>query len=140
MSEMRKGRTVRRLLSLLLAGLLVVSCMGCGNKTGTGKEGEREEETIGAPDAVQEPEETMESGVAATPEPEGTKAPEASPTPSPEELYADMVSKSLMYEGNTYRLKKVLEKLRNGEDVYVAALGGSVTEGAGATSNDKGYA
>lgn len=70
--------------------------------------------------------------------PQETATPQ--PTPSAEEIYAEMVELSLKYEGNYYRLKKVIEKLRAGEEVTLGILGGSVTEGAGAGSNDKGYA
>lgn len=48
-----------------------------------------------------------------------------------EEQYQINVENSLYSLGNNYRTKKVLEKLTNGETVYVAAIGGSVTEGAG---------
>lgn len=37
--------------------------------------------------------------------------------------------KSLTSLGNTYRLKKAIEKARNGEDVTIAYIGGSITEG-----------
>lgn len=54
--------------------------------------------------------------------------------------YDEMIEKSLLAKGNNYRLKKVIEKARSGETVNLAILGGSITEGAGATTNDKGYA
>jgi len=47
------------------------------------------------------------------------------------EAYAKNLENSLYSLGNNYRAKKVIEKLENGETVYVAAIGGSVTEGAG---------
>ena len=59
---------------------------------------------------------------------------------SPAELYQEAIEKSLLDTGNNYRLKRVLEKARAGEDIYVCALGGSVTEGALAKTNDDGYA
>lgn len=37
--------------------------------------------------------------------------------------------KSLTSLGNTYRLKKAIEKARNGEDVNIVYIGGSITEG-----------
>lgn len=46
--------------------------------------------------------------------------------------YQGMLEKSLMQVGNTYRLKKALEKARRGEDVTIAFIGGSITQGAGA--------
>lgn len=45
--------------------------------------------------------------------------------------YKTVMDKSLITTGNNYRLKNVIKKLEKGEDVYVACLGGSVTEGAG---------
>ncbi len=77
----------------------------------------------------------VESGIGAG-QPEAT----VEPTPSAEEIYAEAVQLSLMHEGNYARLKAFIEKLRAGEKVTIAILGGSVTEGAGAGSNDKGYA
>lgn len=47
-----------------------------------------------------------------------------------EEIYQDMLARSLLSEGNNYRIKKVLEKARNGEEVMLAYIGGSITEGA----------
>ncbi|MGN0401734.1 MAG: SGNH/GDSL hydrolase family protein [Acetatifactor sp.] len=46
--------------------------------------------------------------------------------------YGEMLKKSLMNLGNTLRLKKTIEKARKGEDVTVAFIGGSITQGAGA--------
>ena len=43
-----------------------------------------------------------------------------------------MIADSLMSDGNNARLKRVIEKAQNGEDVYIATIGGSITEGAGA--------
>ncbi len=56
-------------------------------------------------------------------------------------LYGEMLEKSLMQSGNPARLKKALNKARNGEDVTVAFIGGSITQGAGAIPiNTKCYA
>ena len=57
-----------------------------------------------------------------------------------EDRYAELLDMSFISTGNTYRLKKVIEKLRAGENVYIAALGGSVTEGAGPSNYKDGYA
>jgi len=43
--------------------------------------------------------------------------------------YRDMVDKTLIQTGNTNRLRKVIEKAGKGEDVTLAFLGGSITEG-----------
>ncbi|MCR4733887.1 MAG: SGNH/GDSL hydrolase family protein [Treponema sp.] len=57
-----------------------------------------------------------------------------------ESEYAKLMNLSLVSKGNNARIKKVLEKLRAGQDVYIAALGGSVTEGAGPSNYKDGYA
>ncbi|MCQ2520698.1 MAG: SGNH/GDSL hydrolase family protein, partial [Lachnospiraceae bacterium] len=46
--------------------------------------------------------------------------------------YAGIISKSLINKGNNARLKKAISKARNGEDVTIAFIGGSITQGAGA--------
>ncbi len=47
------------------------------------------------------------------------------------EEYRRMIADSLVSTGNNYRLKKVIEKCKRGEDVTVAYIGGSITQGAG---------
>lgn len=54
--------------------------------------------------------------------------------------YKKMMDASLMSTGNNYRTKAFLQKLKSGKDVYVACIGGSVTEGAGPASYTDGYA
>lgn len=57
-----------------------------------------------------------------------------------DEQYNKMISDSLYSTGNNARIKKVIEKARAGEDVSLAYIGGSVTEGALASPNSKCYA
>ena len=47
------------------------------------------------------------------------------------EAYRKMIAGSLVSTGNNYRLKKVIEKCKRGEDVTIAYIGGSITQGAG---------
>lgn len=55
--------------------------------------------------------------------------------------YDKMLEKSLMQVGNNYRLKRAFEKAKRGEDVTIAFIGGSITQGAGAVPiNTKCYA
>lgn len=56
------------------------------------------------------------------------------------EDYRIMIEASLISTGNNYRMKNIIEKAQNGEDVTIAYIGGSITEGASATQNDKCYA
>ncbi len=46
----------------------------------------------------------------------------------------------MIFDGNFYRIKKFLQKAKSGDDVYIAAIGGSVTEGAGPAKFTDGYA
>lgn len=51
-----------------------------------------------------------------------------------------MIENSLICTGNNYRLKKAIEKAQKGEEVAIAYIGGSITEGAGATNHTGCYA
>ena len=46
--------------------------------------------------------------------------------------YKKIIAKSLIQPGNNSRIKKVIDKARRGEDVTMAFIGGSITQGAGA--------
>lgn len=46
--------------------------------------------------------------------------------------YNSMISKSLLNLGNNKRLKAAIDKAERGEDVTIAYIGGSITQGAGA--------
>lgn len=58
-----------------------------------------------------------------------TKAPETE-----EEFHAAMINRSVFSLGNNYRIKKQIEKLKNNENVTIAYIGGSITEGVGGTA------
>lgn len=46
------------------------------------------------------------------------------------ERYCTMIERSLMNLGNTYRIRKAIEKARAGKEVTLAYIGGSITQGA----------
>lgn len=48
------------------------------------------------------------------------------------EAYQQMIARSFIQEGNLSRLKSAIRKARAGEDVTLAYIGGSITQGAGA--------
>jgi lysophospholipase L1-like esterase len=58
--------------------------------------------------------------------------------PAPAEP-ADWVSRSQLSDGDFSRLWRVMEKAKRGQPVTVAVIGGSITEGARASSADKTY-
>ncbi len=57
-----------------------------------------------------------------------------------DEIYSDMVQSSFLSSGNNAKMKKVIEKAKKGENVTIAVIGGSITEGALATPNSNCYA
>lgn len=50
------------------------------------------------------------------------------------------ISKSLIQTGNNYRIKNLIKKAKKGEDITIAYLGGSITEGHNASKNELSYA
>ncbi len=57
-----------------------------------------------------------------------------------EELYDKMVKQSVFSTGNNARIKAALQKAREGKDVSLAYIGGSITEGGGYKPNSACYA
>lgn len=54
-----------------------------------------------------------------------------------ENLY---LQRAIINKGNTYRLNQVMERARNGELITIGFIGGSITMGSGASSQDNCYA
>ncbi len=67
----------------------------------------------------------------------GTSLSESADT---EQMTAQMLSKACMSAGNNLRLKNVLDRAKAGENITVALIGGSITEGAGASNYRECYA
>lgn len=47
-------------------------------------------------------------------------------------VYSNIIAQSLIQTGNTERFLRAVKKAQNGEDVTIAFIGGSITQGAGA--------
>lgn len=57
------------------------------------------------------------------------------------EGYRAILERSLVQKGNLYRIQRAIEKAKRGEEVVIAYLGGSITQGAGAKPiNTESYA
>ncbi len=57
-----------------------------------------------------------------------------------EEWYQEALNASEMNPGNNVRLKKVIERAQAGEQITIGTMGGSITEGAGASSYSQCWA
>lgn len=145
---------------LCLALAAVFAFAACGGTEEPAPSGDKVVSTFGDATATVAPEPT--EAPAATEAPEPTEAPVATEAPAVTEApvagdeaptvgvpdntgevpeVSEMIQRSLMQTGNNYRLKKAIEKARNGEEVVIAYIGGSITEGANAAPrNTKCYA
>lgn len=79
-------------------------------------------------------ESSQESAVTA----EATEEPVQTATPLTEEeqIHYEMLERSVMSTGNNERMQKVMEKAKNGEDVTLAYIGGSITQGYNAGTTE----
>lgn len=71
---------------------------------------------------------------------DGFTAPEPvedNPVDTTSEKYKEMISHSLFDKGNLARLKSVCDRAAKGEEVTIGYIGGSITQGAGATPINK---
>lgn len=151
---------------LCLALAAVFAFAACGGTEEPAPSGDKVVSTFGDATATVAPDPT--EAPVATDAPEPTEAPAATEAPVATEAPAateapvagdeaptvgvpdntgevpevsEMIQRSLMQTGNNYRLKKAIEKARNGEEVVIAYIGGSITEGANAAPrNTKCYA
>ena len=123
---------LNKLLAFLTAALMCVSVTGCGQDE-TAEEGTTTAAEITTAD-VSDTEATSaneeETSVSETTEATLPEVPEVS----------DMVKRSLVSVGNNQRLLDAIEKAENGEDVTIVYLGGSITQGDGASNSDNCYA
>lgn len=69
-----------------------------------------------------------------------TNTPESTPFTVSDKMYAKMKEDAVLSTGNNARIKSVISRAKEGEDITLAYIGGSITEGALATPNDKCYA
>ena len=111
MMKVKKRRWV------IAIALLMVALAGCG-------QGTVEENNM----------QNQENEITAVP----TEAPTATPVPLTEEeqIHLDMLERSVISTGNNERMKKVIEKAGKGEDVTLAYIGGSITQGYNAGTTE----
>ena len=110
---MMKKMLYKTVLTVLLTGFCLAA--GCGKES-------TEENNM----------QNQEITVTPTTEPTPTQI----PLTEEEQLHLDMLERSVISTGNNERIKKVIEKARNGEDVTIAYIGGSITQGYNAGTTE----
>ncbi|MDE6745449.1 MAG: SGNH/GDSL hydrolase family protein [Oscillospiraceae bacterium] len=105
---------IKKIFAAVTAAAMTAAITGCSNSANNGDNAD------GGNNAV---------GVLETSNVEGTVQTEA----APEKEYSEPVQRSFVSLGNTYRLEDKLSKALQGEEITVAYLGGSITEGVGGT-------
>lgn len=158
---------MKRYLAMILAGAMVLAMAGCSGNTessvaesGTSSASESVTSTADANSISESGSDvTADVSAPATAEADNGAAEEITlPNPmKPDQLSAtiqarlgldeatansaaeQMLTKLMYTQGNPARVAKTLQKLQNGEEVTVAFLGGSITQGTGA-DNENCYA
>lgn len=138
---MRKNSTLKKVIAVSLFAAMSISLTACSGNTTSG--------TQSASSNTSEP----ESSAAATSTPAAESSPEVSSAPDESsaaaestasgtpytlggELTDEMIKESRYNEGNKVRLAKVIKKLQANEEVTVAYIGGSITQGISAGEDD----
>lgn len=120
--------TKKKILSLVLTALLLCGCDGTAGGAETRTEpgappAESTPPSAASPEEETEPTETENAG-------EPSEAEEIDyDSLSEEEYRALLVERSLLTAGNTARMENALRKAKAGEEITVAYIGGSITEG-----------
>ncbi|MBO7516050.1 MAG: SGNH/GDSL hydrolase family protein, partial [Lachnospiraceae bacterium] len=153
---MRKGRWRQTLLCGTLAAMMSLNACAKEDDAKTTAAAASAVETTGSTETTPEQTTAPETSAAVTTEAPATEAPteestaaptteaptttEEKTTEAPMDFYDKMIADSFIQTGNTARMHKIIEKAKQGEDVTIAYIGGSITEGALATTQEKTYA
>ncbi|MBQ4166158.1 MAG: SGNH/GDSL hydrolase family protein, partial [Oscillospiraceae bacterium] len=125
---------MKKIFAMTIAAMLLLTTAGCGNSETSGNEStsavdSSEDNTSSAPDAdVTSGAEAMTNATEATTAPDEEEVIDYS-TLTEEEIYDLMVERSLITTGDETRMANVLDRAAKGEEITVAYIGGSITEG-----------
>lgn len=123
---------MKKILSTILAAAMLLTFTACGDSTGESKGSSTETSADASSNAPSsEPANSADDNSAGAGD--ASSAPESEvndkPTLSDDATYNAMVERSLMTTGDMTRMANVLKKAENGEEITVAYIGGSITEG-----------
>lgn len=134
----------KRILAILITAALAVSVTGCANNTASSTESSTASSAAESSEASSAAEESDASSAEESKDEssqEELKDLEANYTKYTldGDLTQHMIDMSRLNEGNKVRLANVIKKLKNGEEVTVGFIGGSITQGTSA-GNELCYA
>lgn len=130
---MKKSTVLKRMITVSLCAAVCASMTACGNNTSDSSTDSTPTSSAADPESTPAEESVPESSDAESP------AQESTPYTLGGELTPEMIANSRYNEGNKVRLAKVIKKLQANEEITVAYIGGSITQGSSA-GNDLCYA
>lgn len=116
---------MKKILSAILTSAMLVTLTGCG---GSGNSSDTPQNTSNEASTTESANSSSSDTGDTSSEPVESPA-EVKKTLEDEALYKTMVENSLMTTGDMTRMANVLKKAENGEEITVAYIGGSITEG-----------
>ena len=116
---------MKKILSAILTSAMLVTLTGCG---GSGNSSDTPQNTSNEASTTESANSSSSDTGDTSSEPVESTV-EVKKTLEDEALYKTMVENSLMTTGDMTRMANVLKKAENGEEITVAYIGGSITEG-----------
>ena len=136
----------KKITIILLAAALVIASAGCANNTASNAESSSQQTSTtdsssGTSEETSKTEDESESESKNEDSTEDSKDLEENYTKYTldGELTQHMIDMSRLNEGNKVRVANVIKKMKNGEEVTVGYIGGSITQGTSA-GNELCYA
>lgn len=139
-------------LTALICAALTLGLAGCGGQSSTENSKEDQTASSAAESSASEQAESTAETTAAAPagEPEAIYTPDSTwvpadaslglPEPEANMATDEMCRRAVLNVGNTARLANVMKRAQNKEAITVACIGGSITQGTGASSSSDNYA
>ena len=125
---MKKSDFLKKIIAASLCAAISVTMTACGDKSTSS--GTQENSTSSSSSVENSSAESTVSSAETSNSTPAVNDPNAYVLGG--ELTEDMIAKSRYNEGNKVRLANVIKKLQNGEEVTVAYIGGSITQGSSA--------
>lgn len=128
---MKKSSFLKKVIAVSLCAAVSVSMTACGNDSTS-------DSSTPAPSNIENNSEATSDNSQSAPESSAETSADSASTPAGEkytlggELTKDMIAKSRYNEGNKVRLANVIKKLKANEEITVAFIGGSITQGTSA--------